>query len=349
MYRRRRPTREKIHFSFDSFLDVVANVIGIIIRLILVAWVGARSYSAALQWVEETSQAEVTHLPPPNVTEDPLHAELNRAQAELEESRRRLVEHMGKLDLAKQKAQVTQRDLNELARKRQELENQQKAVEGEFAGKGRKIQLASLSVEELRKRGKALADQIKELQALPSPRKVLRYHTPVSRVVDGDELFLECRGGKVAFIDMAAFLHEIRQDIESIGDLMRKQAKVVRNTNTVGAFRLRYTFERSGGLFESSSSGFSYGLSEWVVEPVGPLRGETLEAALAANSDFRRVAEAIDPNQSVVTFWVYPDSFELFRRLRDYLFERGIEVAGRPLPAEAPIAGSRSGSRSRGQ
>src|SRR5438270_10525957 len=41
--RRLRKTRE--NFSFDSFLDVVANVVGIIIRLILVVWVGARSYT----------------------------------------------------------------------------------------------------------------------------------------------------------------------------------------------------------------------------------------------------------------------------------------------------------------
>ncbi len=39
MIRRRRKVRE-IEFSFDSFLDVVANVVGIILRLILVAWVG---------------------------------------------------------------------------------------------------------------------------------------------------------------------------------------------------------------------------------------------------------------------------------------------------------------------
>ena len=45
MIRRRRRSRE-IPFSFDSFLDVVANVCGIIIRLILVVWVGARSYSS---------------------------------------------------------------------------------------------------------------------------------------------------------------------------------------------------------------------------------------------------------------------------------------------------------------
>src|SRR5579871_5172264 len=47
MIRRRRKTRE-IEFSFDSFLDLVANVVGIILRLILVAWVGARSYKAIL-------------------------------------------------------------------------------------------------------------------------------------------------------------------------------------------------------------------------------------------------------------------------------------------------------------
>src|SRR6266567_1434735 len=47
MIRRRRPPKE-IAFSFDSFLDLVANVVGIILRLILVAWVGARPYKAAV-------------------------------------------------------------------------------------------------------------------------------------------------------------------------------------------------------------------------------------------------------------------------------------------------------------
>lgn len=40
MIRRRRPPRE-VPFSLDCFLDVITNVVGIIIRLILVAWVGA--------------------------------------------------------------------------------------------------------------------------------------------------------------------------------------------------------------------------------------------------------------------------------------------------------------------
>jgi hypothetical protein len=35
--------------------------------------------------------------------------------------------------------------------------------------------------------------------------------------------------------------------------------------------------------------------------------------------------------------------------LRDALYERGLEVAGRPLTLEAPIAASRHGTASRGQ
>src|ERR1700730_411379 len=55
MIRRRRRVRE-IPFSFDSFLDVVANVVGIIIRLILVVWVGARSYSSVQQILRQPAR-----------------------------------------------------------------------------------------------------------------------------------------------------------------------------------------------------------------------------------------------------------------------------------------------------
>ncbi|HJT79154.1 MAG TPA: hypothetical protein VJ739_18300, partial [Gemmataceae bacterium] len=84
-------------------------------------------------------------------------------------------------------------------------------------------------------------------------------------------------------------------------------------------------------------------------EPLTPERGETAEAALAPGSEFRQVADVIDPQQTTVTFWVYPDSFALYRRLRDYLYQRDVIVAGRPLPDGAPIASSRHGTRSRGQ
>jgi hypothetical protein len=78
-------------------------------------------------------------------------------------------------------------------------------------------------------------------------------------------------------------------------------------------------------------------------------RGELQEQALAQNSQFRSVVDTLDPRLTTVTFWVYPDSFALYRRLRDELADRDIVVAGRPLPPGTPIASSRHGSKSRGQ
>ena len=46
---------------------------------------------------------------------------------------------------------------------------------------------------------------------------------------------------------------------------------------------------------------------------------------------------------------ITPGIFDLFRRLRDYLAERDVVVAGRPLPDGVPIASSRRGTASRGQ
>src|SRR5439155_2113886 len=124
----------------------------------------------------------------------------------------------------------------------------------------------------------------------------------------------------------------------------------------IGAFRLRFTLERERGLLDSVSGqtvpeggGYRYGLTEWQVEPILPLCGETAETALAEGSEFRQIVDSLDPQQTVVTFWVYPDSFELYRRLRDLLYERDLVVSGRPLPEGLPIASSRRGSVSRGQ
>src|SRR5262249_44924647 len=98
-----------------------------------------------------------------------------------------------------------------------------------------------------------------------------------------------------------------------------------------------------------ANANYRYGLSGWEVEPIAPVRGEPANRALAPGSEFRQIADALDPHQSVVTFWVYSDSFDLYRQLRDYLYDRDITVAGRPLPDGVPITCSRRGSVSRGQ
>src|SRR5437868_1835502 len=92
MYRRRRRPRREIPFSFDSFLDVVANVVGIIIRLILVAWVGARSYKAIVPPapVPPAALVEPPSLPEPT---DPRLEQLARRRQAVSHKRDETLRH----------------------------------------------------------------------------------------------------------------------------------------------------------------------------------------------------------------------------------------------------------------
>ncbi len=354
MYRRRLRPRAEVAFSFDSFLDMVANVCGIIIRLILVAWVGGRSYSALLQMRDEPPPPAAKAAP--RAQDDPLSRQIQETQRQLEAARTQLLAQLRDLDLQQQDDRTLQARLASLQVERQKLAKERETLDAAGVSAEKSTRLVALSMEDLQRRQQALVDEIKKVKAQPAPKKELRYRTPVSRPVQADEIFFECQNDRVTFIDLQAFLQEMQGGLEGKSEELRNTWKVEAATRAVGPFRLRYVVERrqqpvdefGGSAKPSASRSFSYGVSEWTIEPLSPLRGETLEAALAPNSDFRRVVDGLDPT-TVITFWVYPDSFELFRRLRDYVYDRGLEVAGRPLQPGFPIAASRQGSASRGQ
>src|SRR5207248_10812310 len=110
-------------------------------------------------------------------------------------------------------------------------------------------------------------------EKLPSAKRVLRYRTPVSRPVHTDEYHFECRDGRVAFVDIAAFLGEIRETFRERGKELRTQWRLQAVTAPVGPFRLRYVVERERGLVDGVGGGlpnpdsnFRYTVSGWTVE-----------------------------------------------------------------------------------
>jgi hypothetical protein len=354
MIRRRRRTRE-IPFSFDSFLDVVANVVGIIIRLILVVWIGARSYSSI-------QQEAVPPEPPPAVAEDdaepsdepdPLTGELAAERKQLAEAEAALRRQLAQLDLVREKVQLTDRDLAQLAERRRALADDRAGIERGSQEAKKSAQATALSADELRERLRRLTEEVKAVQAQPSAKKVVRYRTPVSKPVEAEELLFECNKGRVTFIDIGALVDDVKRGMREKGEALRTTWEVTDVVGPVGPFQLRYTLERERDSFPGATpdtiGSYRYGLSAWYVEPVTEVRGETLEQALKPTSEFRQIADHLDPQYAAVTFWVYPDSFSLYRQLRDYLYERELVVAGRPLPEGAHIASTRHGTVSRGQ
>jgi multidrug efflux pump subunit AcrA (membrane-fusion protein) len=353
MFRRRRPGRE-IEFSFDSFLDLVANVVGIILRLILVAWVGARSYKAILP----TPPPSLPKLAAPTPLPEPTDPRLARLQARRRSLALQADEAESKTDQSRQQVlarqQAMKKELAELSVKEKELRQAQSALMKKTATGLAKVQTESMSLADLEKRSKKLLGELEALKKAPPLTKKLRYNTPVSAPVV-EEVMFECQRGRVTLLDQSALVEIAKRDAKGKIDQLRIQWEVRDVTTSVGAFRLRYVLERERTALDGVggggpvTDGFRAGLTAWVAEPVIDDRGETVEQAMKPGSAFRRVIDALDPQQTAVTLWVYPDSFAMYRQLRDWLHGRDVVVAGRPLPNAVPIASSRRGTKSRGQ
>jgi hypothetical protein len=346
MIRRRRPQRE-IAFSFDSFLDVVANVVGIILRLILVAWVGARSYKALVP-PPPSYVAPSEALPEP---EDPLTPELERQRRELGLMQAQLLKQLKEWEGVHQLSAAAAEELAGLTAKGREADAARGLLE-RAAGGAERGKLA-LSLADAQARGRSVLAELEALRKAPQLKKTLRYRTPVSAPLQSEELLFECSRGRVTLLDVGALLEDARRGAHAHADLLRTRFEFSDTTAAVGAFRLHYTVERERGPLDGAgllpgAGSFRCSIS-WEAVPVVPQRGESADDALKSGSEFRRVVDNLDPQQTAVTMWVYPDSFALYRRLRDYLHQRDVVVAGRPLPEGFPIASNRHGSASRGQ
>jgi hypothetical protein len=352
MYRRRRRPPRAAVFGFDSFLDLVANVIGIIIRLILVAWVGARAYSSLKPALEES----VLPSRELQVLTDPLEDQLAQTGRQLDDARNRLLMHFSKLRRTAKEKEQAEHELAAVTRERQQVDRGRGLLQEALAAADTSSAGAAASLDDLRRRSQLFADQVAALEKLPSAKKTLHFRVPVSRPVGPDEeLMFECKAGRVTLLDFQALKGELERGLDGRLKQLHEQGRVEGTLGPVGAFRLRYVLWKEGALdplfggvrqTAASAGRIRYKLE---FEPVYAQRGEPADTALAAGSDFRNLVDVSLPRQTVVTLWVYPDSFALYRRLRDYLHERDVEVAGRPLPEGVLIGASDDGTASRGQ
>ena len=198
-----------------------------------------------------------------------------------------------------------------------------------------------------------LASEIATLQQAPRPKaKLLVDRSPVAKPADGDEFHFELRRNRITFIDLDRLMTLIKADAQLRIRLSDNSRGVQSKVGPVGSFSLEYVLARAlpAGADELlGRHGLSYDLRGWELIPEFEGRGETYESTRAPVSEYARAINRLNPGRSTITMWIYPDSFTLYRKLRDELHAHGFIVAARPLPEGMSIRGSPSGSLSAGQ
>ena len=346
----RRKPREEMEFGSDSFLDVVANVVGILIILMVLAGIRAKTAPVNLT-EEEPAPAAATPLV---VVAEPVDDEAKAArQRELGALQSQSDSLQQELDRLRQAANDNESKLTELqtqdAVQRNRIAALASNLEGEVAalqGNQQEADLLEAAVYAVRVRLKKRQAEVAAAEKQPNRVEQLQHRiTPVSRVIRENEaeLHFRCIGGAVTTVPIEDLVERMKGQMERQRDVILRLKKYSGSVGPVRGWVLNYVVETQQQLGMIRAS-----VSQFELLPEADLAGERSDVALRPDSAFRNELRKAEPG-STITFWVYPDSFVLFRKLQALAHREGFTVAARPLPEGTPIMGSPNGSRSAAQ
>ena len=319
----------------DSFMDILANITGILIILVMV--MGVRAGRAPVEVATAVSPEEHDRLRTALATEASLRnevLELNATAARLQQEA--LARGRQRLALAATKIEMEQ----ELAARRAELDADQQAA----LDLSRKLAEARGTLATLNRQ------RVAAETAQPETIVIESYPTPISRTVHGDEVHFQLRDGGATRVPMKELIEQLEREVDRKKDQLRQSAVYTDTLGPIDGFRMRYTLRRRDVGHETGygvahiGSVVQLALAEFL--PVADYPAEPIDAALRPDSDFRETLASVRPGRTTVTLWTYPSEFGTFRRLRKELYHLGFAVAARPLPEGAAISGSPDGTRS---
>jgi hypothetical protein len=198
-----------------------------------------------------------------------------------------------------------------------------------------------------------LNSEINSIRNTPRTKaQALNDQTAVAKAIEGHEFHFEVRGDRVSFIDVDKLTDLVKADVRLRLKFSLPGQSMAGTVGPVGEFSMAYEMGRAlpDGVAELlDRRDASYILRGWEIVPEREGRGEAYENVWQPTAVFARAIRRLDASSATITFWVYPDGFALYNRLRDDLHSRGFLVAARPLPRGTAIRGSPSGSLSAGQ
>lgn len=372
-----RQRNDELEFGSDSFLDVLANIVGILIILIVIAGVRvsrapidvpaalapAPFPAAAPAEPPEEPEAQVAApepIPKPEPSE-PVEREPVPLPPRIPQPPAELVARAEKIEastaaLRSDRRQLRDRHARLLHERRSAEERLQSAKQMATAAnesvrsEEQYLDASSLTVEETRRTLAGLRTNLDEaVKARPQTQPLEHRITPVGQVVQGEELHFRLSGNRVAEVPVARLAQQLNKEIERQRDRLLQLGRYEGAVGPIDGFVMRYLIERQElSLIDELKYGqriIRMGVSQWVLEPQPDLVGETADEALQRTSKFFRTLQTAGP-VTTLTFWVYPDSFDLYRRLQEFAHSSGYNVAARPLPDGVPITGSPHGAKS---
>ena len=291
----RRRNSEDPEFGSDSFLDIIANIVGILIILIVVA--GVKVARQPVQTVEvPVSAVDVVELiRGPSISEEQLlsvQAEMEHEsrqtkllQEELVQLQRRSVELIEEasyvqkkvvaLDVAtvsyRQQIEQSDTDLVSQQADMEELGQHLRLLQGQTAEEESKREAistasqlafdrqatADLGLRDVASQTRKLKELIEDQQAeaVPEGDRLLHRLAPVVRTDGERELHFRLSSGRIAWVPIEPLLEHLKRQVSNRGGVIRRFGRYEGVCGPVGGFVMKYTVERQAASLLSGMNG----------------------------------------------------------------------------------------------
>ncbi|HAP08075.1 MAG TPA: hypothetical protein DCR20_09615 [Planctomycetaceae bacterium] len=389
----RRMQRAELEFGSDSFLDVVCNIVGILIILIVVVGVrlqrqprpvdpqpalqaAAAAAEAAAQTAQQNAAVTTASAQRDTLQRDLTALETDERQLEHELQTVATETLTARQESAAAKTQLAERQTQQetQGRREQKLAAERSATTARVASLKNSLKVSEQKHSELeaalrrtldtevqtQKKTQTVAvetlqltEQLTAAQQQTQPADRLNHRlSPVTKPVESDEVHFRVAEGMVSMIPLNDLLDRLKDQVMSRRSTIMRFNQFEGQVGPVSGYSMKYTVEKEGGTaLESLQTGdlrVRVSVSKWQLQPEESLLQEPIADALRPGSRFRQQLETCPPD-SVVTIWVYENSFSQFAAIRELAHGLRLRVAARPLPEGTPIVGSPNGSRSSAQ
>lgn len=323
----------------DSFLDVIANLVGVII--ILVMLVGAKATRDVLKNTGRRAEAVPATRPElpagdnSSLAQDVAAARVQAlaARAELEKLATQLVRMRAetaefdkdRVTLAMHRTVIEE----DIARRRGQLDAEKQQ---EFDVQ-RKIAESQIKLDQLTKQQMGLLSGPETVEVLES------FPTPLAREVNGDAIALRIKNGLVSVIPFRELMAEAAARGDDIRRRLHDYGKVSEVFGPLDGYRIRLVVIRQGdplavtgpraGQVERASI-----VSYVDVLPAGDVVGQEVEAAFAPGGAVYKYLQANRHATAHVAVFLHTDSFQYSAAMKRALWDLGLAVTMFPIAPE---------------
>jgi hypothetical protein len=336
----------------DSFIDVVCNMVGILIVLVMI--VGVRASGPPEEAARSSTDSKAAKAVTNGASDEEVRA-LREARAgaanaeqQIQDAVQRVVDlsAQGKLvDLRRQQLALVKATVEkEIAERREKLSSEgQRQFDVQAAIAQSEIRLNQL-----------LQDQIAAASQSTTVEKVECVPTPIAKEATGEGVYVQLRHKRLAVIPVEELLAEVtRRGPDYLRQTLAHRNYAHELFGPIDGFRMRFYVAREeragpppGTPRTLDMAAPTEPLMGWKFLPVSDSVGVPVEQALLPDSQFMRALRAPRSATPTVYVWAYGDSFGELRALKRELWKSGTPLVVNPRDDDDSIGIiSRGGAR----